>query len=56
MESETSTWEIKASKTKHLKNGETGSQIATGILNTCTRLWLTESEQATPMDSIKDVV
>ena len=28
----------------------------TGILNTCTRLWLTESEQATPMDSIKDVV
>ena len=28
----------------------------TGILNTCTRLWLTESEQSTPMDSIKDVV
>ena len=28
----------------------------TGILNTCTRLWLTESEQATPVDSIKDVV
>ena len=28
----------------------------TGILNTCTRLWLMESEQATPMDSIKDVV
>ena len=28
----------------------------TGILNTCTRLWLTESEQATPGDSIKDVV
>ena len=27
----------------------------TGILNTCTRLWLTESEQATPVDSIKDV-
>ena len=27
-----------------------------GILNTCTRLWLTESEQATLMDSIKDVV
>ena len=27
-----------------------------GILNTCTRLWLTESEQATPEDSIKDVV
>ncbi len=22
----------------------------------CTQLWLTESEQATPMDSIKDVV
>ena len=28
----------------------------TGILNTCTRLWLTESEQATPVDSIKDIV
>ena len=28
----------------------------TGILNTCTRLWLMESEQATPVDSIKDVV
>ena len=28
----------------------------TGILNTCTRLWLTESEQVTPVDSIKDVV
>ena len=28
----------------------------TGILNTCTRLWPTESEQATPVDSIKDVV
>ena len=27
----------------------------TGILNTCTQLWLTESEQATPVDSIKDV-
>ena len=27
-----------------------------GILNTCTWLWLTESEQATPVDSIKDVV
>ena len=27
----------------------------TGIFNTCTRLWLTESEQATPVDSIKDV-
>ena len=27
-----------------------------GILNTCTQLWLTESEQATPVDSIKDVV
>ena len=27
-----------------------------GILNTCTRLWLTESEQATPVVSIKDVV
>ena len=24
----------------------------TGILNTCIRLWLTESEQATPVDSI----
>ena len=28
----------------------------TGILNTFTRLWLMESEQATPVDSIKDVV
>ena len=28
----------------------------TGILDTCTWLWLTESEQATPVDSIKDVV
>ena len=28
----------------------------TGILNTCTRLWLTESEQTTPVDSIKEVV
>ena len=27
-----------------------------GILNTCTRLWLTESEQANPMDLIKDIV
>ena len=28
----------------------------TWILNSCTRLWLTESEQATSVDSIKDVV
>ena len=28
----------------------------TGILNTCTRLWQTESKQATLVDSIKDVV
>ena len=28
----------------------------TGILNTCTRLWQTESEQTTPVDSIKNVV
>ena len=28
----------------------------TGIFNTCTWLWLTESEQATLVDSIKDVV
>ena len=28
----------------------------TGILNTYTRLWLTESEQATPVDSMKYVV
>ena len=28
----------------------------TGILNTCTRLWLTWSEQATHVNSIKDVV
>ena len=27
-----------------------------GLLSTCTRLWLTESEQVTPMESIKDVV
>ena len=27
-----------------------------GIFNTCIRLWLTESEQATPVDYIKDVV
>ena len=26
------------------------------ILNTCTRLWLTESERVTPVDSIKDLV
>ena len=25
-------------------------------LNTCTQLWLTESQQVTPMESIKDVV
>ena len=30
--------------------------LHTGILNTCTRLWLTESEQATLVDSIKDIV
>ena len=28
----------------------------TGILNTCNRLWSAESEQATPVDSMKDVV
>ena len=28
----------------------------TGILNTCIWLWLMVSEQATPVDSIKDVV
>ena len=27
---------------------------STGILNTCTQLWLMESEQATPVYSIKD--
>ena len=27
-----------------------------GILNTCTRLWQTDSEQATPVDLIKDEV
>ena len=27
----------------------------TGMLNTCTRLWLTESEQVTPVDLIKDI-
>ena len=32
------------------------ASINTGILNSCTRLWLTESEQATPMEKIKDVV
>ena len=29
---------------------------STGILNTCTQLWLMESEQVSPLDSIKDVV
>ena len=33
-----------------------GCRFNTGMLNTCTRLWLTESEQATPVDSIKNVV
>ena len=28
----------------------------TGIPNTCTQLWLTESEQVPPVDSMKDVV
>ena len=28
----------------------------TGILNTCTQLWLMESEQTTLVDSIKDIV
>ena len=28
----------------------------TGILNTCARLWLMESEQVTPVDLINDVV
>ena len=28
----------------------------TEILNPCTQLWLTESEQAFPVDSLKDVV
>ena len=32
------------------------SILTAGILNTFTRLWLTELEQATPGDSIKDVV
>ena len=27
-----------------------------GILNTCTRLWLTELKQATPVDPIKDLI
>ena len=30
--------------------------IPAWLLNTCTRLWLPESEQVTPVDSIKDVV
>ena len=36
--------------------GHTESMNNTGILKACTRLWPTESEQATPVDSIKDIV
>ena len=32
------------------------SRTTVGILNTCTRSWQTESEQVTPVVSIKDVV
>ena len=32
------------------------TRLQSGILNTCARLWLTESEQSTHVDSIKDVV
>ena len=32
------------------------SRNNTGILNTCTWLWLRESEQVIPVDSIKDVI
>ena len=39
-----------------MKKQKTKQNKKTGILNTCTRLWLTESEQATHVVSIKDVV
>ena len=44
-----SIWRLPVQSSLHASN-------STGILNTCTRLWLTESEQAIPVDSIKDVV
>ena len=47
--SNSGTWRLKVQSWLQANNNN-------GILNTCTRLWLTESEQATPMDSIKDVV
>ena len=34
----------------------TAAEYNTGVLSTYTRSWLTESEQATPMVKIKDVV
>ena len=46
---ETIIWRLQVQSSLQVSNN-------TEILNTCTRLWLTESEQATPVDSIKDVV
>ena len=39
-----------------MSSGHLQVSNSTGILITFTRLWLTESEQATPVVSIKDVV
>ena len=46
---ETIIWRLQVQSSLQVSNN-------TGILNTCTRLWLTESEQAAPVVSIKDVV
>ena len=40
----------------HLVLLASGVLLALLLLNACTRLWLTELEQVTPVDSIKDVV
>ena len=45
--SNSGTWRLKV---------QSWRQSSNGILNTCTWLWLSESEQVTPVDSIKDVV
>ena len=55
---------IKPAETNWKKNSNCKQQVQswlqasnnTGILNTCTRLWLTELEQVTSVDSIKEVV
>ena len=46
---ETIIWRLQVQSSLQVSNN-------TGILNTCTWLWLMKSEQATPVDSIKDVV